>query len=155
MKITIIGAGYVGLVTGACLADTGNEVWCVDKNEEKIQKLLRGEIPIYEPGLEPLIARGIKEERLFFTTDLNKALPKSTVAFLTVDTPPRKDGHPDLSNVFAVAEALGKAITASTLVVTKSTVPVGTTLKVKAIILEKLKERGDLLAPKGREGETL
>lgn len=142
MKVAIIGTGYVGLVTGACLAETGNEVWCVDKNEEKIAKLLDGVIPIYEPGLEPLVKRGLKEERLFFTTNLAKAVKNTDICFLTVDTPPAKNGAPDLTNVFAVAENLGERLTPPCLVVTKSTVPVGTTTKVKEKIAAKLKARG-------------
>lgn len=134
MKIAIIGTGYVGLVTGACLADTGNDVWCVDKNAEKIAKLLDGVIPIYEPGLEPLVKRGVKEGRLFFTTDLAEAAAKSDICFLTVDTPAGRNGTPDLTNVFAAAEALKKSLEPSTLVVTKSTVPVGTTLKIKPLL---------------------
>lgn len=142
MKIAIVGTGYVGLVTGACLADTGNEVWCVDKNGEKIARLLDGRIPIYEPGLEGLVLRGLREERLQFTTDLPRALQNAEICFLTVDTPSGPNGVPDLTNVFDVAQKLGDAITGPLLVVTKSTVPVGTTLKVKQQIGKKLAQRG-------------
>lgn len=141
MKITIIGTGYVGLVTGACLADAGNEVWCVDKNEAKIAKLLNGVIPIFEPGLEPLVLRGVKEKRLYFTTDLPAAVQKADICFLTVDTPPNADGSPNLNNIFAASESLGNHLDPDCLVVTKSTVPVGTTFKIKEIILKKFKER--------------
>ncbi|MBI4125654.1 MAG: UDP-glucose/GDP-mannose dehydrogenase family protein [Deltaproteobacteria bacterium] len=140
MKISIIGTGYVGLVTGACLADAGNEVWCSDKNEEKIRKLSDGIIPIYEPGLDSLVKRGITEERLFFTTALAPAMEKADICFLTVDTPSNHDGTTDLTNVFAAAEALSAALEPSTLVVTKSTVPVGTTLKIK----ERLKKKWEV-----------
>ncbi|MDO8526819.1 MAG: UDP-glucose/GDP-mannose dehydrogenase family protein, partial [Deltaproteobacteria bacterium] len=142
MKITIIGTGYVGLVTGACLADTGNEVWCVDKNEIKIENLKKGIIPIYEPGLEPVVTRGVKENRLYFTTDLPSSLNESDVCFLTVDTPPNADGKADLTNVLAVARSLGEHLKKPMLVVTKSTVPVGTTLIVQETIQSGLKKRG-------------
>lgn len=142
MKIAIIGSGYVGLVTGACLADTGNEVWCVDKNGEKIGKLAGGTLPIYEPGLAPIVIRGVKESRLFFTTTLAEALETADISFLTVDTPAGPDGRADLTNVKAVAEAIGSLLEKPMLIVTKSTVPVGTTLAVKKIIQAKLNARG-------------
>lgn len=141
MKITIIGTGYVGLVTGACLADTGNEVWCIDKNAEKIGRLLDGIIPIYEPGLEPLVKRGVKEGRLHFTTQWDPAVENTNICFLTVDTPPSQNGRPDLTNIYAATDELGKRLVPPSLVVTKSTVPVGTTLKIKERLQEKLKER--------------
>ncbi len=141
MKVTIVGSGYVGLVTGACLADAGNEVWCVDKNEAKIKSLANGVTPIYEPGLEEVIKRGLKEKRLYFTNNLAEGLDGSQVCFLTVDTPSNEDGSPDLTNVFNVAETLGDAINSHILVVTKSTVPVGTTVKIKEMIQVQLKKR--------------
>lgn len=142
MKLTVIGTGYVGLVTGACLADVGNEVWCVDKDAAKIEALKKDQIPIYEPGLESVVGRNIAEERLFFTTDLKSAVSKSEICFITVDTPPDGDGRADLTNVIAVAQKLGEIIESYKIVVTKSTVPVGTTFKVKQVISEKLRVRG-------------
>ena len=141
MKIAVIGSGYVGLVTGACLADSGNEVWCVDKNETKIKNLEKGILPIYEPGLDLLIARGIKEGRLYFTSDLAAVLKEADVCFLTVDTPSDEEGAADLTNVFAVADFVGEHLSRPVLLVTKSTVPVGTTLKIKNRIQTKLKNR--------------
>lgn len=141
MRITIIGTGYVGLVAGACLADVGNEVWCVDKNAHKIETLKKGEIPIYEPGLEDIVKRNEAEKRLFYTTDLSQAITSSDICFITVDTPPDGDGRADLKNVIAVAEQLGELIDTHKTVVTKSTVPVGTTAKIKNIITEKLRTR--------------
>lgn len=142
MKITIIGTGYVGLVTGACLSNLGNEVWCVDKNEENIKKLQDGVLPIYEPGLEPLVKRGIKAKCLFFTTQLKETPQDCDIYFLTVDTPSQPDGTPHLGNIFAAAEAIGNTLTNHCLIVLKSTVPVGTTFQVKKTIEKKLEERG-------------
>ncbi len=141
MKITIVGTGYVGLVTGACLADTGNEVWCVDKNSEKIDNLNKGILPIYEPGLDIIVSRNTKDNRLFFTNDLAKAIANSEICFLTVDTPSNDTGAADLTNVVAVANALGEMLQTPILLVTKSTVPVGTTLKVKKIVQTGLQNR--------------
>lgn len=141
MKITIIGTGYVGLVSGACLADTGNEVVCVDKNPKKIALLQDGIVPFYEPGLEALVKRGLKEGRLKFTQNISQGLDKTQIIFLTVDTPPSPSGAADLTNIFEVARQVGENLTGPALVVTKSTVPVGTTLKVKEIIQKKLAER--------------
>lgn len=142
MKLAVIGTGYVGLVTGACLADVGNEVWCVDKDTSKVEALKTDQIPIYEPGLEEVVGRNIKEGRIFFTTDLKIAVTQSEICFITVDTPPDGDGRADLTNVLAVAEKLGGLISSYKIVVTKSTVPVGTTMKVKQVISEKFKGRG-------------
>lgn len=142
MKLTVIGTGYVGLVTGACLADVGNEVWCVDRDIAKIEALKQDRIPIYEPGLEEVVGRNIKEGRLFFTTDLAAALAPADVCFITVDTPPDGDGKADLTNVIAVAKQLGTLIDSYKIVVTKSTVPVGTTCRVKEVISEGLRSRG-------------
>ncbi|MBI4212448.1 MAG: UDP-glucose/GDP-mannose dehydrogenase family protein [Deltaproteobacteria bacterium] len=149
MKLCMIGTGYVGLVSGACLADAGNDVWCVDKDAGKIERILQGKLPIYEPGLEALVEHNTKEGRMLFTTSLEEALKQVDICFITVDTPPNAKGEADLTNVFAVAMQLGKSITRPLTVVTKSTVPVGTTKKVKAEIHARLRERGlkeDLLS---------
>lgn len=134
MKIAIIGAGYVGLVTGTCFAETGNDVQCVDINEEKIRALNSGIVPIYEPGLDELIKRNSKEGRLVFTTDIRQAIQSSLFIFICVGTPPRDDGSADLSAVWKVAEEIGKHINGYKIVVTKSTVPVGTTHRIRDII---------------------
>ena len=142
MKLCVIGTGYVGLVSGACLADTGNTVWCVDKNAEKVAALKEGRIPIFEPGLDAVVQRNEAEGRLFYTTDLAEGLNQADVCFITVDTPPGGDGRADLTNVLAVAESIGQLLERRTIVVTKSTVPVGTTMKVKAVIADALRARG-------------
>ncbi len=135
MKIAIIGTGYVGLVSGVCLSDFGHDVVCVDKDPAKIAKLDRGEAPIYEPGLEDLMARNVAAGRLSFTTDIAQAMKDARAVFIAVGTPSRRgDGHADLSFVFAVAEEIAANITTPVVVVTKSTVPVGTNAKVRDII---------------------
>ena len=134
MKITVIGTGYVGLVAGACLAETGNDVICADIDAEKIGLLNAGEIPIYEPGLEPLVETNLEADRLRFTTDVEEAVRASDIVFIAVGTPPGEDGSADLQHVLAVAETIGKAMDGETIVCTKSTVPVGTAGKVKAAI---------------------
>jgi UDPglucose 6-dehydrogenase len=135
MKIAIIGTGYVGLVSGVCLSDFGHDVVCVDKDPAKIARLDRGEAPIYEPGLEELMARNVAAGRLAFTTDITTAMQDARAVFIAVGTPSRRgDGHADLSFVFAVAEEIAKNITAPIVVVTKSTVPVGTNARVRDII---------------------
>ena len=134
MNICMFGVGYVGLVTGTCLAESGNDVVCVDIDEKKISMLKRGKVPIYEPGLEALIKRNVKEKRLTFTTDVAKGVKYSTIIFIAVGTPPKRDGSSDLSQVFAVARTIGRSINGYKIVVTKSTVPVGTSEKVKGII---------------------
>ena len=127
MRIAMIGTGYVGLVSGACFSEFGVNVVCVDKDEAKIARLKRGEIPIYEPGLDALVASNVKAERLSFTTDLAKAVAGADAVFIAVGTPSRRgDGHADLSYVYAAAEEIGRALTGYAAVVTKSTVPVGT-----------------------------
>ncbi len=136
MKIAVIGTGYVGLVAGACIADMGNEVVCVDKNTEKLQQLEKGIIPIYEPGLEELVKTNIEEKRLTFSTDIDKAVKDSQVCFIAVGTPQEEDGSADLQHVFEVAESIGKAINGYKVIVDKSTVPVGTAEKVTKIIKE-------------------
>ncbi|MCA8941570.1 MAG: UDP-glucose/GDP-mannose dehydrogenase family protein [Planctomycetes bacterium] len=132
MKIAVIGTGYVGLVVGTCFAETGNRVTCVDVDEDKIRKLKNGEVPIYEPGLEELIGRNSSEGRLLFSTDVAQAIREATVCFIAVGTPPDEDGSADLKYVLAVARAIGENLNDFKVVVTKSTVPVGTNAKVQA-----------------------
>ena len=137
MHITMIGSGYVGLVSGACFADFGHDVTCVDLNEKKIEALKNGQIPIFEPGLEALVADNAKAGRLTFTTDLAPAVAKADVVFIGVGTPSRRgDGHADLSYVYAAAADIARAVQGFTVVVTKSTVPVGTGDEVERIIRE-------------------
>lgn len=137
MHITMIGSGYVGLVSGACFADFGHDVTCVDLNEQKIEALKNGQIPIFEPGLEALVADNAKAGRLTFTTDLAPAVAKADVVFIGVGTPSRRgDGHADLSYVYAAAADIARAVQGFTVVVTKSTVPVGTGDEVERIIRE-------------------
>ena len=134
MHVAVIGSGYVGLVAGACLAETGNDVTCVDVDAEKIARLQRNEIPIYEPGLEPMVKRNQDEGRLTFTTDLGSAVRSSRVIFIAVGTPPGEDGSADLSHVLTVAKAIGRNMNEPKIVVTKSTVPVGTAEKVRSAV---------------------
>lgn len=141
MKITIVGSGYVGLVTGACFSEVGINVTCVDIDRNKIDKLNEGIIPIYEPGLEDMITRNMKKGRLLFTTNIQEALIDSEVLFISVGTPPDEDGSADLKYVLAVARDCGKYINDYLLVVTKSTVPVGTSQKVKIALQEELDKR--------------
>lgn len=141
MKIAIIGTGYVGLVTGTCFSEMGIDVTCVDVNEEKINNLKAGVIPIYEPGLEEMVLRNYHAERLKFTTDLASCLDEVEVVFSAVGTPPDEDGSADLKYVLEVARTIGQNINHYVLVVTKSTVPVGTAQKVKATIQEELNKR--------------
>ena len=142
MKIGMIGTGYVGLVTGTCFAESGNDVICVDKDEKKIENLKNGIIPIYEPGLEDLVSRNTEEERLTFTTSLEEAVEKSLILFIAVGTPPDEDGSADLQHVLAVARGIGQNMTEYRIVVDKSTVPVGTGEKVRKAIQEELDKRG-------------
>jgi len=146
MKIAVVGVGYVGLVTGVCLAESGNDVICVDIDEEKINKLSRGEIPFYEPGLEELLNRNVKEERLRFTTSLEEGVQGSLLIFICVGTPPKEDGSADLSAVFTVAEGIGKAMNGYKIIITKSTVPVGTTRRVQEIISSLTEHEFDVVA---------
>lgn len=134
MKVAVVGTGYVGLVTGTCLAETGNDVICVDIDTDKVQKMKDGIVPIYEPGLEALFERNIKQGRLKFTTNLKEAIAGVTIIFLALPTPPGEDGSADLSYILGVAEELGKIITDYKIVIDKSTVPVGTADKVHAAI---------------------
>ena len=142
MNIAIVGTGYVGLVTGTCFAEMGAHVTCVDVDAQKIQKLKDGIMPIYEPGLEELVKRNVGFERLKFTTDLTEVLDDVEVVFSAVGTPPDEDGSADLKYVLAVARQFGQHINKYTILVTKSTVPVGTAKKVKAAIQEELDKRG-------------
>jgi UDPglucose 6-dehydrogenase len=135
MRIAVIGTGYVGLVSGACFSEFGVSVVCVDKDAEKIARLRRGEMPIWEPGLEALVASNVAAGRLVFTTDLGAAVRGADAVFIAVGTPSRRgDGHADLSHVFAAAEEIGRALSGPAVVVTKSTVPVGTGREVAAIL---------------------
>jgi UDPglucose 6-dehydrogenase len=134
MHVAIIGSGYVGLVAGACLAETGNDVTCVDVDADKIARLQRNEIPIYEPGLEPMVKRNQEEGRLTFTTDIGAAVRNARVIFIAVGTPPGEDGSADLTHVLSVAREVGRHMNDPKIVVTKSTVPVGTAEKVRAAV---------------------
>jgi len=134
MKIAVVGSGYVGLVLGACLAENGNTVICVDKDQSKIDTLQAGRIPIYEPGLEELVRRNGQEERLTFTTRLGSAVQASEIVFIAVGTPQGEDGAADLQHVLAVARDIGRAMNKYTIVVDKSTVPVGTAKRVREVI---------------------
>src|SRR5258708_8012010 len=137
MRIAMIGTGYVGLVSGACFADFGHHVTCVDKDVGKIEALRRGEIPIFEPGLDALVASNVKAKRLDFTTDLTTPVVEADAVFIAVGTPSRRgDGHADLTHVHAAAREIAAALTGFTVVVTKSTVPVGTSDDVERIIQE-------------------
>jgi len=135
MKVAMIGTGYVGLVSGTCFSEFGHDVVCVDKDESKIERLRRGEIPIYEPGLKEVLDHNVAAKRLTFTTNLKQAVAGADAVFIAVGTPTRRgDGHADLSYVFAAAEEVADAITGYTVIVTKSTVPVGTGRKIKEIV---------------------
>lgn len=142
MKITIIGTGYVGLVSGACFAEMGVNVTCVDINKDKINALRRGVVPIYEPGLEKIIERNVSTNRLSFSTDIDEVLNDTEVVFIAVGTPPNEDGSADLRHVLAVAKEIGEKMNQYVLLVTKSTVPVGTAQKVKATVQAALDKRG-------------
>jgi UDPglucose 6-dehydrogenase len=136
MKIAVIGTGYVGLVTGTCLAETGNTVICVDINEAKVLKMQNGEIPIYEPGLDVLFLRNIEQKRLTFTTDLASAIKDAQIIFMALPTPPGGDGAADLSYILGAAKDIAKLVTGYKVIVNKSTVPVGTADKVQAVFAE-------------------
>lgn len=145
MKISIVGTGYVGLVTGTCFADVGNQVLCVDKDQGKIDELLNGQIPIYEPGLKSLVKANVAADRLRFSTDIEQAVDHADIIFIAVGTPPDEDGSADLSHVLAVARAIGQTLNQHKVVVTKSTVPVGTAAKVRDVIQKELDTRGENL----------
>jgi UDPglucose 6-dehydrogenase len=134
LDIGVIGTGYVGLVVGACLAETGNSVRCVDSDEGKVERLRSGEVPIYEPGLEEIVLRNVNEERLTFTSDLEDAVRSSLVIFIAVGTPQDEDGSADLTHVLEVASGVGKAMNGDKIIVIKSTVPVGTAARVREVV---------------------
>ena len=142
MKLCIIGAGYVGLVTGTCFAEMGNDVICVEEDSEKLSLLRQGEVPIYEPGVKELILRNSQEGRLTFTQNLKEAVSESLICFICVGTPEDKDGSADLSYVLRVASQIGGIIDGYKIIIDKSTVPVGTAEKVRTSIQEKLDSRG-------------
>jgi UDPglucose 6-dehydrogenase len=146
MNIAVVGTGYVGLVTGTCLAETGNNVICVDINEEKVKKMKEGVVPIYEPHLDTLFHRNIKAGRLSFTTNLEEAIVKAKIIFLALPTPPGEDGSADLSYVLGVASDLGKLIKDYKVIVDKSTVPVGTADKVHAAVAKHAKVEFDIVS---------
>ncbi len=145
MKVTIFGSGYVGLVTGACLADAGNDVVCMDVDQGKIERLNRGEIPIYEPGLDALIERNVDAGRLQFTTDPDMAVAHGLLQFIAVGTPPDEDGSADLQYVLAVARTIGERMDGYKVIVNKSTVPVSTADKVRMAVSRVLADRGEQL----------
>jgi UDPglucose 6-dehydrogenase len=142
MNVTVIGTGYVGLVTGACLADAGNTVFCLDVDKGKIARLNEGQIPIFEPGLEPVVKRNREAGRLRFSTDVAASVAHGELQLIAVGTPPGEDGSADLQHVVAAARAIGRHMQGYKVVVTKSTVPVGTADKVKQAIIQELKKRG-------------
>jgi len=142
MNIAVIGTGYVGLVTGACFSEFGVHVTCVDNDEEKIKALNRGQIPIYEAGLEELVARNVKGGRLQFTSDAEAAIDQALVVFIAVGTPEAPDGSTDLRYIEAVAREIGQRMTSYKVIVAKSTVPVGTSDRVRVCIDEELARRG-------------
>ena len=142
MKIAVVGTGYVGLVTGTCLAEVGTDVTCIDIDKKKIEGLKNGVMPIYEPGLEPMVTRNYKKGKLHFSTDITSAIKDADVAFIAVGTPPGEDGSADLQYVLKVASQIGANMNSYGVVVTKSTVPVGTAEKVRAAVQEQLDARG-------------
>lgn len=146
MKIAVVGTGYVGLVTGTCFAETGNNVTCVDIDVNKVNKLKEGEITIYEPGLEKLFLRNLKENRLRFTTDLAEGIKDAAVIFLALPTPPGEDGSADLKYILGVAEDLGKLLTGYKVIIDKSTVPVGTAKKVRDAVAKNYKGEFDVVS---------
>jgi UDPglucose 6-dehydrogenase len=146
MKIAVVGTGYVGLVTGTCFAETGNDVTCVDIDKTKIEKLSNGQITIYEPGLEKLFLRNLKEERLRFTTSLEDGIKEAQIIFLALPTPPGEDGSADLKYILGVADHLGKILKEYKVIVDKSTVPVGTAEKVHAAIAKNYKGEFDVVS---------
>src|ERR1700689_5072487 len=146
MKIAVVGTGYVGLVTGTCFAETGNDICCVDIDSDKINKLKSGQITIYEPGLEKLFLRNLKEERLHFTTNLEEGIRDASIIFLALPTPPGENGSADLKYVLGVAENIGKIITSYKVIVDKSTVPVGTAEKVRNAIAKNYSGEFDVVS---------
>ncbi|HSB91576.1 MAG TPA: UDP-glucose/GDP-mannose dehydrogenase family protein [Flavitalea sp.] len=146
MKIAVVGTGYVGLVTGTCFAETGNDVTCVDIDQSKVDKLSAGQITIYEPGLEKLFIRNVREERLRFTTNLEDGIREAAIIFLALPTPPGEDGSADLKYVLGVADHLGKIMTDYKVIVDKSTVPVGTAEKVRQAVAKNFKGEFDIVS---------
>lgn len=146
MRIAVVGTGYVGLVTGTCFAETGNKVTCIDIDKKKVEKLAAGEITIYEPGLEKIFLRNLKENRLHFTTNLAEGMKDAAIVFLALPTPPGEDGSADLRYVLGVAEDMGKLLTDYKVIVDKSTVPVGTAEKVRAAIAKNCKTDFDVVS---------
>ena len=146
MNVAVIGTGYVGLVAGTCFAESGNDVICVDNNEAKVASLRNAKVPIYEPGLPELVERNVRDGRLTFSTDLAEAVRKSSVIFLAVGTPPAPSGAADLSAVFSVASAIGKAMNGYKVIVTKSTVPVGTAEEIREVIRRETTHSFDVAA---------
>ena len=146
MNLTVIGTGYVGLVAGACLADMGNTVICIDNNEEKLEKLSKGIIPIYEPGLEELVLTNVAENRLFFSSDISEAVKKSKVCFIAVGTPQREDGSADLASVYDVAKSIALNMNEYKVIVDKSTVPVGTAEKLTEYMKQFTSEEFDVVS---------
>jgi len=142
MKVTVIGTGYVGLVTGVCLAEVGNEVFCLDLDRRKIEQLEAGHVPIYEQGLEDLVRRNRSAGRLVFSTDVAASVSHGEIQFIAVGTPPGADGSADLGHVLAAARNIGRHMDGFKVVVDKSTVPVGTGDKVRKVIAEELRSRG-------------
>ncbi|MDR1324144.1 MAG: UDP-glucose/GDP-mannose dehydrogenase family protein, partial [Candidatus Margulisbacteria bacterium] len=146
MKLCVIGTGYVGLVDGTCFAETGNTVVCVDTNKTKIDALLAGQIPIYEPGLETLVKKNVEKKRLSFSTDIQAAVQSADICFISVGTPPGEDGSADLQYVLAAAKTIGENLNGYKVVVDKSTVPVGTADKVKKVIAAETKQEFDVVS---------
>jgi len=146
VRIAVLGTGYVGLVVGACLAESGNTVICADIDEKKIRHLTKGKNPIYEPGLDRLLARNLSEERLRFSTDIGDSIQSSEIIFIAVGTPSDTDGSTDLKYVTSVAEVIGDNLNNEKIIITKSTVPVGTALKVKEIIAERIHQKCHICA---------
>ena len=142
MNIAVVGSGYVGLVSGTCFSEMGNKVTCIDIDQKKIEKLENGIIPIFEPGLEPMVLKNIKNKNLLFTTNLGEAISDAKIVFIAVGTPMGDDGSADLQYVLAVAKSIGETMVNELVVVDKSTVPIGTADKVKATIQKELDQRG-------------
>ncbi len=146
MKLAVIGSGYVGLVAGACFAETGNQVICMDKDKEKIENLKNGRIPIYEPGLEEYVERNVRKKKLTFSTDIKETVIASDIIFIAVGTPPDEDGSADLTHVLQAASSIGKYMNGRKIVVNKSTVPVGTAKKVRETIQKETKHPVDVVS---------
>ena len=146
MRIAVVGTGYVGLVAGTCFAESGNNVVCIDIDKDKIEGLKQGKVPIYEPGLEELLKRNIHDKRLSFTTDYKEGIARAQVVFIAVGTPPGEDGSADLKYVLAAARSIGDHLTGYTVIVDKSTVPVGTAAKVAAAVRERTRQEFDVVS---------